>query len=73
MCVHVYDALFALTQLNKCGFWSLTGWPSLAYCIDRWAVITVRRQAITALNVSFHVGGPLTAEGLRPVPHGSHS
>ena len=25
------------------------------------------------LNASFHVGGPLTAGALRPVPHGPHS
>jgi len=46
---------------------------TLVYCIERWATTTVRRQAITVLNASFHVGGPLTAGALRPVPHGPHS
>jgi len=46
---------------------------TLVYCIERWATITGRRQAITALNTGFHVGGPLTAGALRPVPHGPHS
>ena len=32
----------------------------LVYCIERWATIIVRRQAITVLNASFHVGVPLT-------------
>jgi len=49
------------------------GWSSLAYCIECWATIIARKQVITALNASFHVGGPLTAGALRPVPHGPHS
>jgi len=54
--------LFAVTQHKACNPWSLTGWPSLAYCIERWATI-MRRQVITALNASFHVWGPLDCRG----------
>jgi len=36
----------------------------LAYCIERSATVIVRRQAISALNASFHVRGPLTAGAL---------
>jgi len=45
----------------------------LVYCYERWATIIVHRQAITVLNASFHVGGPLMAGALRPVPRGPHS
>jgi len=37
------------------------------------ATIIVCKQALTILNASLHVGGPLTAGALRPVPHGPHS
>jgi len=43
-----------------------------AYCIERWATIILRWQAVTALNGSFHVRGPLTAAALRPVTQGPH-
>jgi len=46
---------------------------TLVYCIERWATVIVRRQAIPVLNASFHVGDPMTAGALRPVPHGPHS
>jgi len=46
---------------------------TLVYCIERWATIIVRRQAVTVLKAGFHVGGPLAAEALRPVPHRPHS
>jgi len=45
----------------------------LVYCIERWATIIVRRQAVTLLNASFHVGDPLTKGALRPAAHGPHS
>jgi len=53
--------LFAVAQLEKCGCWCLTGWPSLVYCIEHWAKIIVRRQTVNALNGSFHVGPRLIA------------
>ena len=46
---------------------------TVVYCTERWATITVRRQAITALNAGFRVGDPLTAGALRLVPHGPNS
>jgi len=46
---------------------------TLVYCIERWATIIVRRQAVTVLKAGFHVGVPLTAGALRPVPHRPHS
>ena len=46
---------------------------TLVSCIERWATTIVRRQAVTVLNAKLHVGVPLTAGALRPVPHRPHS
>jgi len=45
----------------------------LVYCIELWATIIVRRQAVTVWNAGFHIGGPVTAGALRPVPRRPHS